>query len=416
MTGNPGAPARGAFKALGPGMAVAATGIGAGDMVAATVAGATYGMGILWVALYGAVLKLALNEGIARWQLATGTTLLEGWLTRLGKWTGVYFGIYLVLWSFIVAGALMAATGLAASALFGGLSVAAWGALHSVAALLLVWFGRYLQFERLMKGFIVTLFLVILYGAVARSPDWSALVSGMTVPRVPPGSAALILAVLGGVGGSVTMLSYGYWIREKGWTGTEYHRTAQIDLAAAYLLTGLFGVAMMVIASGVDPGIATGQQLILEVARQLEIVAGPIGKWSLLIGFWAAVFSSMIGVWHGVPYIFADGLAIWRAGGRKRDASQPLAGSRPYRAYLIYLALPPMLLLLLGRPVWIIVAYAMMGALFMPFLAGTLLALNSRREWVGELTSGWLAKALLWLSLILFGYLAAVEIARRLAA
>ena len=38
-------------------MAVAATGIGAGDMVAAAVAGATYGMAILWVALYGAVLK-----------------------------------------------------------------------------------------------------------------------------------------------------------------------------------------------------------------------------------------------------------------------------------------------------------------------------------------------------------------------
>ena len=75
-----------------------------------------------------------------------------------------------------------------------------------------------------------------------------------------------------------------------------------------------------------------------------------------------------------------------------------------------------MLLLLLGRPVWIIVAYAMMGALFMPFLAGTLLALNSRREWMGELTSGWLSKTFLWLSLILFGYLAAVEIARRIAA
>lgn len=395
-------------------MALAATGIGAGDMVAAAVAGATYGTAILWVALYGAVLKLALNEGIARWQLATGTTLLEGWLTRLGKWTGVYFGIYLVLWSFIVAGALMAATGLAASALFGGLSVAAWGALHSVAALLLVWFGRYHQFERLMKGFIVVLFLVILYGAVALSPDWSALLSGMAVPRIPPGSTPLLLAVLGGVGGSVTMLSYGYWIREKGWIGKQYHRTVQVDLGAAYLLTGLFGVAMMVIASGVDGTSATGQQLILQIASQLEAVAGPLGRWSLLIGFWAAVFSSMIGVWHGVPYIFADGLAIWRAGGRERDAEQPLARSRPYRGYLIYLALPPMLLLLLGRPVWIIVAYAMMGALFMPFLAGTLLALNSRREWVGELTSGWLVKGFLWLSLILFGYLAGASILRQL--
>ena len=60
-----------------------------------------------------------------------------------------------------------------------------------------------------------------------------------------------------------------------------------------------------------------------------------------------------------------------------------------------------MLLLLIGRPVWIIVAYAIMGALFMPFLAGTLLVLNSRRKFVGELVSGKLATALLWLLFLL---------------
>ena len=35
---------------------------------------------------------------IARWQLATNTTALEGWCTHLPWWVRVYFGIYLLFW------------------------------------------------------------------------------------------------------------------------------------------------------------------------------------------------------------------------------------------------------------------------------------------------------------------------------
>jgi len=45
---------------VGPGLVVAATGVGAGDMVAAVKAGAAYGLPVLWVAALGAVLKYSL--------------------------------------------------------------------------------------------------------------------------------------------------------------------------------------------------------------------------------------------------------------------------------------------------------------------------------------------------------------------
>ena len=41
------------FRYLGPGFMVAATGVGAGDLIAASVAGARYGVIILWAALLG---------------------------------------------------------------------------------------------------------------------------------------------------------------------------------------------------------------------------------------------------------------------------------------------------------------------------------------------------------------------------
>ena len=46
------------MQTLGPGIAIAATGVGAGDMVAAAVAGAKYGTAILWAAAAGALLYL----------------------------------------------------------------------------------------------------------------------------------------------------------------------------------------------------------------------------------------------------------------------------------------------------------------------------------------------------------------------
>ena len=79
------------LSGVGPGIVIAATGVGAGDLITATVAGARYGTVILWAALLGAVLKLALNEGLARWQLATGDTLVEGWVQRLPKLVSLYF-------------------------------------------------------------------------------------------------------------------------------------------------------------------------------------------------------------------------------------------------------------------------------------------------------------------------------------
>ncbi len=79
------------LKLAGPGLVVAATGIGSGDVVSATVGGARYGVMLLWAIAAGAFFKFVLQEGIARWQLATGKTALEGWADHLPAWVKWYF-------------------------------------------------------------------------------------------------------------------------------------------------------------------------------------------------------------------------------------------------------------------------------------------------------------------------------------
>jgi hypothetical protein len=51
---------------------------------------------------------------------------------------------------------------------------------------------------------------------------------------------------MGGVGGTVTVLCYGYWIREENRQGAEDLRVCRIDLAVGYLMTALFGMAMVI--------------------------------------------------------------------------------------------------------------------------------------------------------------------------
>jgi len=402
---------RGLWSGIGPGIVVAATGVGAGDLVAAAAGGARFGATLLWAAALGALLKLALNEGLARWQLATGTTLLEGWRTRLPPWVSWCFVAYLVLWTFVVAGALMAACGLAAHALVPALPVTAWGVIHALAAAALALFGRYRLLEWCMKVFFALMFAVILACAVMTAPPLADILRGLLVPTVPPGSTLFVLGVVGGVGGSVTLLSYGYWMREKGWTGTRDLPRARLDLAVAYGLTGLFGAAVLITAAGVRPEALSGSRMALALADQLAAATGPIGKWLFLLGFWGAVFSSMLGVWQGVPYLFCDFVRTVRAGEAKPEAVS--ARDPVYRGYLAFIALPPMALLFLERPVWLVVIYAAFGALFMPFLAGALLAMNNRAAWIGRFKNGWKANLALTAALLLFAVLLWFELRAR---
>lgn len=404
---------RGYLLLLGPGLAMAATGVGAGDLVAASVAGAKYGYALIWAAAFGALLKYALNEGLARWQLATGQTLLEGWVEHLGRWVQWVFLVYLVLWSFIVAAALMTACGLAGHAIAPALSVNTWAVLHALVAAGFVLWGGYGSFERTVKVFIGVMFVTLLGCALLVEPPLRTVVQVVSQASIPAGGAKFVLSVIGGVGGSLTLLAYGYWIREKGWRGGAWLKAVRVDLGVAYLLTGLFGAAVMVLAAAVLHSQhleVKGTAGVVKMAEMVAQVAGPVGHWTFLLGFWGAVATSILGVWQGDPYLFCNFVGLMKRLPPDELEAMQSTRSKWYRLYLLWLTFPPMILLTIDKPVAVVVVYTIVGALFMPFLAGTLLYLNSRRDLVGELRSGWGMNLLLVLSLLLFAYLGCSEI------
>ncbi|MDP1588623.1 MAG: Nramp family divalent metal transporter [Prosthecobacter sp.] len=396
------------LKALGPGLVVAAAGIGAGDVITATVTGAQFGTGLAWALLVCVVLKFVLNEGLARWQLATGSTVIEACARRLPRWVSVSFFLYLLVWTFFVSASLTNACGLAGHSLFPQLPVWAWGVIHSVVAAALVWAGRFGLFENVMKLLVGIMVITVLICAVLVKPHLGELLRHLVWPALPPDFGKSVLSIMGGIGGSMTMLCYGYWIRENAWTGAAHQRVMRADLLLAYGVTLIFAVALTIVAAGCNAVVINGSGMALEVATRLEATLGPAGRWAFLIGFWSAVFAAMLGVWQGVPYFFADFVAH-----RSRSSAAGLVDlkkSRAYRGYLLYLAGPPLVLLLVGKPVAMVVLFTVIGAFFMPFLAAVLLYLNNRRDWMGSLRNGIVCNLALLISLLLFGWIAITEI------
>jgi Mn2+/Fe2+ NRAMP family transporter len=383
------------LAAIGPGILVAATGVGAGDLATATLTGAHLGTAILWAVLIGAGLKFVLNEGLTRWQLATGTTLLEGTVQHLGKPLQWVFMLYLIVWSYLVAMALMSACGVAAQAMFPFFENPAdgkfvFGAIQSLAAWLLVTLGGYSVFEKVMSFCIGLMFVVVCVTALLLRPDMSEMLLGMCVPRIPDfssGGLGWTIALLGGVGGTVTVLCYGYWIREEGRETLADLPACRLDLGVGYAMTAVFGVAMVIIGSQLGDLGATGAGLIVKVADTLETKMGAMGlvfRWAFLIGAWGAVFSSLLGVWQSVPYLFTDFWALLLRRDSQSVRVKIDTKSVVYRAHLAAIATIPISGLYLFNFSLAMKVNGMVGAVFIPMLAVALLMLNGRAKLIGR--------------------------------
>ena len=367
------------FRLIAPGLMMAATGVGAGDLMTGTLAGTELGTTVLWAVIAGCFLKFVLSEGVARWQLATGTTLLEGWNDKLGGWIRWGFAAYLTLFTIIVGRALANACGVAGTALFPlgetESSVTIWAVIHSLAGMVIVLRGSFRAFESTMSALIGLMFVTVVGTTALIAPPLTEIASGL-VPSVPPGGGSWVVAVLGGVGGTVTLLSYGYWIEEQDRNGLSMLKPCRIDLAVGNGVTAVFGFCVIIIGSQIEVA-GSGAALATQMADRLAVAVGPVGKWVFLVGFWGAVFSSLLGVWQSIPYMFADFVRIWT--GSNGDLSK----SRPYRLYVVLVAIVP--LFLLRAPVrQIQLTYGVLGALFLPLLALTLLILNNRSSWIGR--------------------------------
>ena len=398
---------------IGPGILVAATGVGAGDLATAALTGIKLGPVILWAVIVGAIVKYVLNEGLTRWQLATGQTLLEGSVAHFGRPILWLFLAYLVFWSFFVGAVLMSACGVATHAMCPIFAEAAndkilYGLLHSALAVVLIKLGGYRLFSKVMSLCIAVMFVVVVATAVALAPSWSEVAAGLVTPRIPDGGLQWTVALLGRIRRTVTVLCYGYWIREEGRQSKDDLKTCRIDLAVGYGMTCLFGLAMVIIGSQTRSADGKGVELIANIANVLRAelgAIGPIARVAFLAGAWGAIFSSLLGVWQSIPYIFADFWRLMQAP-RSQDTTSPNVvdtKALPYQIVLYAIAIIPTVGLCLISFELIVKWYSIVGAMFIPILAMALLGLNGHSKWITRpYRNSWFTSLILVAALVFF--------------
>ncbi|MFF3247536.1 Nramp family divalent metal transporter [Streptomyces sp. NPDC002870] len=418
-------PRKSSWKYIGPGIVVAATGVGAGDLVATLIAGSNFGYTLLWAAVIGCVVKISLAEAAGRWHLSTGRTLFDGWAS-LGRWTTWFFVVYVVVWGFVYGAAAMSSSGLPLQALFPDvMGLKWWAMLTGVVGLVFVWFNKYEVFEKVMTVLVGVMFVVTVYLAIRVTPNLGDAFAGL-LPVLPDEKDSILntLGLIGGVGGTITLAAYGYWVNAKGWTNAGWMKVMRFDNRVAYLTTGVFVIAMLFVGAellhSADVAIASGDKGLIQLGDILEKEYGAGTAKLFLIGFFATSFTSLIGVWHGVSLMFADFVERYRkdrlgAGEQAVTGEEVASGAReksvPFRAYLLWLTFPPMILLFQGQPFRLVIIYGVLGAAFMPFLALTLVWLLNSGRTPREWRNGMLSNAMLVIAGLLFLVLCVKQIA-----
>jgi Mn2+/Fe2+ NRAMP family transporter len=386
------------LKKLGPGLLVAAAGIGAGDMIISIQIGLAFKWTFVLAVILTALLKYEITEGIARHKLATGRSVIQYWNKNIPIGLRIIFIAFFIIWSFMVGAALLSASGLAAHAILPFLSENNWAIILSLLAFLMVYFGNYQSIEDVTKFLILLLFLILIPTAII-------LFFKTDIVKMEPAdfnTPTLLMSIIGGVGGSVTMLSYTYWLQEKNWTHADSAANVRFDLRFSYAITAFFIFSLMIISSRliINTTELKNSELIFGLG---ELIGSVLGNWGELLFkfcFFGVAFSSLLTVWSGVPYLFAD----FSSGFSKNSKTdnEPVQKSTIYKIFLLFLSIAPLSLTFLQSTIKNVINYTLISSVFVVGISITLLIINSKKKLMGDLVNTQFSKITLTLSILVF--------------
>ncbi|MBM3776265.1 MAG: hypothetical protein FJW37_14055, partial [Acidobacteria bacterium] len=214
------------LRRIGPGMILASSIVGSGELIATTTLGAQVGYAALWLILFSCFIKPVVQGELGRFTISSGETALEAFNSVPGpRWK-----VNWIVWAWAV---MVAMTQLQIGAMFGGVSqvmnllipavpVNAWAVGFCGLTLAILLGGGYGRIEKLatVKVALFTLLTFLCALLLLRRPEyfaWARLAEGLKF-HLPGEGLATAVAVFGitGVGAS-ELVAYPYWCVEKGY-------------------------------------------------------------------------------------------------------------------------------------------------------------------------------------------------------
>ena len=329
------------LRRIGPGMVLAASIVGSGELIATTTLGAQAGYTGLWVVLLSCVSKPVIQAELGRYTIATGMTGLEALNQVPGPraWRINWF-----VWAWA---AMVGATLLQVGAMYGGVSqvmhlvvpavpVKVWTLAFLALTLGLLLGGGYARVERIamLKVALFTLLTVLAAMVLMRMPQffsWSAVADGLRL-QMPSAGLGMAVAVFGitGVGAS-ELFMYPYWCVEKGYaqfTGARdttpawqrrargWIRVMHVDIATSMIIYTAATVAFYLLGAGVLHGMSIVPAASQMIPALSNLYTQTLGSWSLpffYVGAIATLYGTAFAATAAHSRLFAD---MCRLGGR----------------------------------------------------------------------------------------------------
>jgi Mn2+/Fe2+ NRAMP family transporter len=424
-----------ALKRIGPGMILAASIVGSGELIATTTLGAQVGYTALWVILLSCLIKPVVQAEMGRYIIASGETGLASFDLVPGPRAtpGRRFGaVNWVVWAW---GIMTLMTLLQIGAMFGGVAqvmnllvpsipIKFWVLIFLAVTLALLLGGGYERIERLamVKVGLFTMLTFLAAALLIRMPQyfsWEALWEGFKF-KAPGEGFSTAVAVFGitGVGAS-ELFMYPYWCVEKGYarfTGkrdgsTQWNdrargwiRVMHMDIIASMIIYTVATIAFYLLGAGILHGMGKVPAAKDMIPVLSNIYTQTLGEWSLWLFYAGAIFTlygTIFAATAANSRLYADMLrliGVFKSNDYRRRVR--------YRNIFIVLltVIPVILYFLFESPVKMVVAGGLAQAMMLPVIGVSALYLRHRHlpreiapsRWV---TIGlWIATAIIvWL-------------------
>ncbi|HEX2342309.1 MAG TPA: Nramp family divalent metal transporter [Vicinamibacterales bacterium] len=417
-----------ALRRTGPGIVLAASIVGSGEVIATTTLGAQVGYSALWIVLVSCAIKPVVQGELGRYTIATGETGLEGFNRLPGPRAGVNWLVW--AWALMVASTLMQVGGM-----YGGVaqvlnllappvSVNVWVGICLAITLATLLGGGYQRIERfaLVKVGLFTLLTVCAAVVLLRRPgavELSDLASGLSL-RLPPAGLVTAIAVFGITGvGATELVMYPYWCIEKGYArfvgpreptrewvtrARGWIRVMHVDILCSLAVYTLATVAFYLLGAGVlyRMGVVPASRDTVKVLSQ--IYTQTLGGWALwvfYIGVVVTLYGTIFAATAAHARLFADAVRIMGFYAREDAASRRRWRDRFVVALTV---VPPLFYWIFESPVRMVVAGGVAQALMLP-LIGTAVTYLRHTSVPAEIRPSPGITGLLWLcTAVMFGF------------
>jgi Mn2+/Fe2+ NRAMP family transporter len=416
------------LKRIGPGMILAASIVGSGELIATTTLGAKVGYTAMWIIILSCLIKPVVQAELGRYVIATGETGLAGFNRVPGPRAKVNWIVWawaaMTMMALMQIGAMFAGVSQVMNLLIPSISVKLWVVVFLAITLALLLGGGYERIERLamVKVGLFTMLTFLAALLLIRMPQyfsWEAFWGGFEF-KLPGAGFADAVAVFGitGVGAS-ELFMYPYWCVEKGYARFAGRRDASAewrhrargwvrvmhtDIVASMIVYTVATVAFYLLGAGVLNGmglVPKADEMISTLSNIYTQTLGPWSRWLFYAGAIVTLYGTIFAATAANSRVFADMLRLMGV-----FSAEDAAARTRYRNLSVVLLtmIPVLLIFIFTDPVNMVRIGGIAQAMMLPVIGLGVVYLRHRHLPKDILPSRWVTIGL-WVAAALITWL-----------